>query len=233
MCIYIIYIHAKLKGSIYLAQKYHCDILTDQFTQNTTNKTWKWTTLIKWAIACCHTLLLVGKNRSLLYWASLFWKHLSCHNGKNVDKVVSLLLDSYSATLRFQCLNNIKMQIRSRSQGGKSKLNYIGFKTYIIKWWIHTRVQNLKLTSLIILFIQSEASLNAVPMTQRRMTAQEICYQRMQKAQQQAAQLAAAVKTASASTNPILGLSGEKRRVAHRPTASLPSSKPGMKGSYI
>ncbi|XP_051759983.1 RNA exonuclease 1 homolog isoform X1 [Ctenopharyngodon idella] len=75
---------------------------------------------------------------------------------------------------------------------------------------------------------KSEASLNAVPMTQRRMTAQEICYQRMQKAQQQAAQLAAAVKTASASTNPILGLSGEKRRVAHRPTASLPSSKPGL-----
>ncbi|KAK9970786.1 hypothetical protein ABG768_026700 [Culter alburnus] len=75
---------------------------------------------------------------------------------------------------------------------------------------------------------KAKASLNAVPMTQRRMTAQEICYQRMQKAQQQAAQLAAAVKTASASTNPILGLPGEKRRVAHRPTASLPSSKPGL-----
>ncbi|XP_016327166.1 RNA exonuclease 1 homolog [Sinocyclocheilus anshuiensis] len=75
---------------------------------------------------------------------------------------------------------------------------------------------------------QSESSLNAVPMLQRRMTAQEICYQRIQKAQQQAVQLAAAVKAASASTNPKLGLSGEKRRVAHRPNASLPSSKPGL-----
>uniref|UniRef100_A0A8C1TUV9 RNA exonuclease 1 homolog n=2 Tax=Cyprinus carpio TaxID=7962 RepID=A0A8C1TUV9_CYPCA len=75
---------------------------------------------------------------------------------------------------------------------------------------------------------KSEASLNAVPMVQRRMTAQEICYQRMQKAQQQAAQLAAAVKAASASTIPKLGLSGEKRRVAHQPNASLPSSKPGL-----
>ncbi|XP_026125384.1 RNA exonuclease 1 homolog [Carassius auratus] len=75
---------------------------------------------------------------------------------------------------------------------------------------------------------KSESSLNAVPMLQRRMTAQEICYQRMQKAQQQAAQLAAAVKAASASTSPKLGLSGEKRRVAHRPNASLPSSKPGL-----
>lgn len=75
--------------------------------------------------------------------------------------------------------------------------------------------------------------MNAVPMQQRRKTAQEICYQRMQKAQQQAAQLAAAVKTASASTHPILGLPGEKRRVAHRPNASLSSSKPGMNGTYI
>ncbi|XP_073675165.1 RNA exonuclease 1 homolog [Garra rufa] len=75
---------------------------------------------------------------------------------------------------------------------------------------------------------KSEASLNAMPMPQRRMTAQEICFQRMQKAQQQAAQLAAAVKAASASTNPKLGLSGEKRRVAHRPNPPLPSSKPGL-----
>uniref|UniRef100_A0A8C1F5S8 REX1, RNA exonuclease 1 homolog n=1 Tax=Cyprinus carpio carpio TaxID=630221 RepID=A0A8C1F5S8_CYPCA len=75
---------------------------------------------------------------------------------------------------------------------------------------------------------KSGTSLNAVPMPQRRMTAQEICYQRMQKAQQQAAQLAAAVKAASASTNPKQGLTGEKRRVAHRPNASLPSSKPGL-----
>lgn len=76
---------------------------------------------------------------------------------------------------------------------------------------------------------KSETSLNAAPMPQRRFTAQEMCYQRMQKAQQQAAQLAAAVKSSSASTNPVLGLSGEKRRVAHRPNASLFSPKPGMR----
>uniref|UniRef100_A0A672LTV7 RNA exonuclease 1 homolog n=1 Tax=Sinocyclocheilus grahami TaxID=75366 RepID=A0A672LTV7_SINGR len=87
---------------------------------------------------------------------------------------------------------------------------------------------NCLIIVVIIFFIQSESSLNAVPMLQRRMTAQEICYQRIQKAQQQAVQLAAAVKAASASTNPKLGLSGEKRRVAHRPNASLPSSKPGL-----
>lgn len=74
---------------------------------------------------------------------------------------------------------------------------------------------------------KSEASLKAAPMPQRRLTAQEICFQRMQAAQQQAAQLAAAVKSASATANPVLGLSGEKRRVAHRPNASLASPKSG------
>ncbi|KAG9351244.1 hypothetical protein JZ751_025136 [Albula glossodonta] len=55
----------------------------------------------------------------------------------------------------------------------------------------------------------------------RRPTAQEICYQRMQIAQQQAAQLAAAVKTAAgtatSSPTPVCTFSGEKKRVAHRP----------------
>uniref|UniRef100_A0A671KUL4 Exonuclease domain-containing protein n=1 Tax=Sinocyclocheilus anshuiensis TaxID=1608454 RepID=A0A671KUL4_9TELE len=92
---------------------------------------------------------------------------------------------------------------------------------------------NCLIIVVIIFFIQSESSLNAVPMLQRRMTAQEICYQRIQKAQQQAVQLAAAVKAASASTNPKLGLSGEKRRVAHRPNASLPSSKPADASSRV
>lgn len=83
----------------------------------------------------------------------------------------------------------------------------------------------------LILFGQSETSLNAAPVPQRRFTAQEMCYQRMQKAQQQAAQLAAAVKSSFASTSPVLGLSGEKRRVAHRPNASLSSPKPAMRAT--
>ncbi|NXI54922.1 REXO1 exonuclease, partial [Chloroceryle aenea] len=46
-------------------------------------------------------------------------------------------------------------------------------------------------------------------------TAQEICYQRIQLAQQQAAQLAVAVQKAS------LSLPGEKKRIAHVPNAAL------------
>uniref|UniRef100_A0A4W5REH1 REX1, RNA exonuclease 1 homolog n=1 Tax=Hucho hucho TaxID=62062 RepID=A0A4W5REH1_9TELE len=65
------------------------------------------------------------------------------------------------------------------------------------------------------------------PPPYRRLTAQEICYQRMQIAQQQASQLAAAVKTASTPRpRPRPSLSpfpGERKRVAHRPTP-LPSS---------
>ncbi|XP_006639982.2 RNA exonuclease 1 homolog [Lepisosteus oculatus] len=57
----------------------------------------------------------------------------------------------------------------------------------------------------------------------RRPTAQEICYQRMQIAQQQAAQLAAAVKTAGATP----GYPGEKKRVAHRPSPSTLAAKLG------
>ncbi|NXW58005.1 REXO1 exonuclease, partial [Eurystomus gularis] len=46
-------------------------------------------------------------------------------------------------------------------------------------------------------------------------TAQEVCYQRIQLAQQQAAQLAVAVQKAS------LSLPGEKKRIAHVPNAAL------------
>ncbi|XP_072537427.1 RNA exonuclease 1 homolog [Salminus brasiliensis] len=80
----------------------------------------------------------------------------------------------------------------------------------------------------------SETSLNTAPKPQRRMTAQEMCYQRMQIAQQQAAQLAAAVKTASTSSGsthkPSLSpvFAGEKRRVMHRPNPALVSAKPGL-----
>ncbi|XP_075300259.1 RNA exonuclease 1 homolog isoform X2 [Opisthocomus hoazin] len=49
----------------------------------------------------------------------------------------------------------------------------------------------------------------------RPLTAQEVCYQRIQLAQQQAAQLAVAVQKAS------LSLPGEKKRIAHVPNAAL------------
>ncbi|KAM9795984.1 RNA exonuclease 1 homolog isoform 2-T2 [Syngnathus typhle] len=56
----------------------------------------------------------------------------------------------------------------------------------------------------------------------RRPTAQEVCYQRLQLAQQQAAQLAASVKPQS---TPSSGSSGEKKRIAHRPNPLTISSK--------
>ncbi|XP_056133434.1 RNA exonuclease 1 homolog [Lampris incognitus] len=64
----------------------------------------------------------------------------------------------------------------------------------------------------------TDANSKMVVRPYRRPTAQEICYQRMQIAQQQAAQLAAAVKTASASPSSSPGFSGERKRIAHRPS---------------
>ncbi|KAL2090016.1 hypothetical protein ACEWY4_014704 [Coilia grayii] len=57
----------------------------------------------------------------------------------------------------------------------------------------------------------------------QRPTAQEICYKRMQIAQKQAEQLAAAVKVATAATSS--SSFGEKKRVAHRPNPSALSLK--------
>ncbi|KAM4628628.1 RNA exonuclease 1 homolog [Polymixia lowei] len=75
----------------------------------------------------------------------------------------------------------------------------------------------------------TEATPKTVVRPYRRPTAQEICYQRMQIAQQQAAQLAAAVKAASASPGSSPGVSGERKRIAHRPTALASSSSSSSK----
>lgn len=57
----------------------------------------------------------------------------------------------------------------------------------------------------------------------KRLSAQEVCYQRMQMAQQQAAQISASVKVASQSSSS--SFSGERKRIAHRPNQQTPSSK--------
>ncbi|XP_058870872.1 RNA exonuclease 1 homolog isoform X1 [Acipenser ruthenus] len=57
----------------------------------------------------------------------------------------------------------------------------------------------------------------------RRATAQETCYKRIQMAQQQAVQLAAAAKTAATTA----AYAGEKKRIAHRPTLAAPAAKCG------
>lgn len=65
------------------------------------------------------------------------------------------------------------------------------------------------------LSVQAEAPSKPVVRPYRPPTAQEVCYQRIQLAQQQAAQLAGAVQKTS------LCLPGEKRRIAHVPNAAL------------
>lgn len=74
------------------------------------------------------------------------------------------------------------------------------------------------------LSVQAEVPNRPVVRPYRPPTAQEVCYQRIQLAQQQAAQLAVAVQKAS------LSLPGEKRRIAHVPnvalTAAVKQSKP-------
>ncbi|XP_044056324.1 RNA exonuclease 1 homolog [Siniperca chuatsi] len=57
----------------------------------------------------------------------------------------------------------------------------------------------------------------------KRLTAQEVCYQRMQMAQQQAAQLSASVKADPQSSS--ASFSGERKRIAHRPNPQITSSK--------
>ncbi|XP_054901824.1 RNA exonuclease 1 homolog isoform X2 [Poeciliopsis prolifica] len=57
----------------------------------------------------------------------------------------------------------------------------------------------------------------------KRPTPQEVCFQRMQLAQQQAAQLSASVKAASQSSTS--SFAGEKKRIAHRPNPQITSAK--------
>ncbi|KAF6734321.1 RNA exonuclease 1-like [Oryzias melastigma] len=58
----------------------------------------------------------------------------------------------------------------------------------------------------------------------KRPTPQEACFQRMQIAQQQAAQLSTSFKATSQSSS--VGFSGEKKRIAHRPNPSSPKTTP-------
>lgn len=73
---------------------------------------------------------------------------------------------------------------------------------------------------------QTEAPSKTVVRPYKRPTAQEVCYQRMQMAQQQAAQLSASVKAASQSSSS--SFSGERKRIAHRPNPQIASSKTSM-----
>ncbi|KAM7388076.1 hypothetical protein PAMP_024277 [Pampus punctatissimus] len=69
----------------------------------------------------------------------------------------------------------------------------------------------------------TDAPSKSVVRPYKRPTAQEACYQRMQMAQQQAAQLSASVKAASQISSP--SSSGERKRIAHRPNPLISSSK--------
>lgn len=74
---------------------------------------------------------------------------------------------------------------------------------------------------------QGRASSKPVDVPHRRLSAQEVCYQRMMMAQQQAAQLAAAESPKSSGTS----LSGEKKRIAHRPNPRITPSPMSEKAS--
>ncbi|NXM60181.1 REXO1 exonuclease, partial [Illadopsis cleaveri] len=71
----------------------------------------------------------------------------------------------------------------------------------------------------------AEAPSKPVVRPYRPPTAQEVCYQRIQLAQQQAAQLVGAVQ------KPSLSLPGEKRRIAHVPNAALTAAAKQSLGS--
>ncbi|XP_066192366.1 RNA exonuclease 1 homolog isoform X2 [Sylvia atricapilla] len=71
----------------------------------------------------------------------------------------------------------------------------------------------------------AEAPSKPVVRPYRPPTAQEVCYQRIQLAQQQAAQLAGAIQ------KPSLSLPGEKRRIAHVPNAALTAAAKQSLGS--
>ncbi|XP_062280609.1 RNA exonuclease 1 homolog isoform X1 [Scomber scombrus] len=69
----------------------------------------------------------------------------------------------------------------------------------------------------------TDAPSKSVMRPYKRPSAQEVCYQRMQMAQQQATQLSASVKAASQISSP--SSSGERKRIAHRPSPLMSSSK--------
>ncbi|XP_072294468.1 RNA exonuclease 1 homolog [Eucyclogobius newberryi] len=70
-----------------------------------------------------------------------------------------------------------------------------------------------------------DASKKAAGRPYKRPSAQEVCYQRMQLSQQQAAQLSASMREAAQSHS--AGVSGEKKRIAHRPNPPTTASRIG------
>lgn len=80
-------------------------------------------------------------------------------------------------------------------------------------------------------FYQNDAPSKSVERPYKRLTAQEVCYKRMQMAQQQAAQLSVATKAAQSSQSSSPGFSGERKRIAHRPNPQITSSKTSMSAS--
>lgn len=88
-------------------------------------------------------------------------------------------------------------------------------------------------TSFCFLVSQTDAPSKPVERPYKRLSAQEVCYQRMQMAQQQAAQLSAAAKAERSSHSSSPGFSGERKRIAHRPNPQITSSKTRMSVSDL
>lgn len=82
-------------------------------------------------------------------------------------------------------------------------------------------------TNIFVVTFQTDAPLKTAVRPYKRPTPQEVCFQRMQLAQQQAAQLSASVKAASQSSTS--SFAGEKKRIAHRPNPQITSTKTSRK----
>lgn len=80
-------------------------------------------------------------------------------------------------------------------------------------------------------FHQNHTPSKPAELSYKRLSAQEVCYQRMQMAQQQAAQLSAATRTAESPKSSSPGFSGEKKRIAHRPNPRITSPTTSKKAS--
>ncbi|XP_074490932.1 RNA exonuclease 1 homolog [Sebastes fasciatus] len=70
---------------------------------------------------------------------------------------------------------------------------------------------------------KTDAPPTPVVLPYKRLSAQEVCFKRMQMAQHQAVQISASRKASSQSSGP--GFSGERKRIAHRPGPPTTSSK--------
>ncbi len=146
------------------------------------------------------------------YWNSVKYSRGRKHN-------LYALLNIYRWVLN-SCLQNYLAATGCISSAGSQRITWLNLCPSASSINTSQSIFNKKC----ICFYQSEAPSKSVVQPYKRLSAQQVCYQRMQMAQQQAAQLAASVKAASQSSSPSFS-GGERKRIAHRPNPQIASSK--------